>query len=464
MAIEKPIIDSSTRMGRSEWGWSLFQAGRDPYVVLCTIYILVPYIASTVIGDSVQGQQMVALWNLIAGLAVAATAPFLGSIADQLGRRKPLLILITIIMSGLIGCLWWAVPPAMGGLPIAAIGLLIVLIGMMFAFNEVIHNSMLPGASNHATLPMTSGMAHVTGSIVSVSMLLFILWAFAFPGHIKAPGIPDAPLFGLDASTHETSRIVAPIVAVFMLVACLPLWFNTRDGAPTGISIGKAISKGVADLKQTLSVLFKDHSNAARYLIARMLYTDGKTALLVFGGVVAAGVLGWGLEEMTSYGIIMSIFAIGGGLLAGKLDSGIGPKRAIQLEIGFTIAALIGMSTITPKSILFFPVTEGQAVWASPIFSTLPELVFLAVAATVAVSITAAYSSSRTMLTRVTPVGMEGQFFGMYALAGAATAWLGPLLVGIITAVTQNQQAGLFSILLLLGAGFILMAKVKEQP
>jgi len=43
------------------------------------------------------------------------------------------------------------------------------------------------------------------------------------------------------------------------------------------------------------------------------------------------------------------------------------------------------------------------------------------------------FDSARTALTRLTPPAQTGAFFGVYALSGAATAWLSPLLVNIGT-------------------------------
>jgi UMF1 family MFS transporter len=73
--------------------------------------------------------------------------------------------------------------------------------------------------------------------------------------------------------------------------------------------------------------------DVATYLGARMLYCDGMTALLIFGGLFAAGLMGWGELEMLAYGISLSIFGVLGGLIAPWLDRVLGPRRAVQVEI-----------------------------------------------------------------------------------------------------------------------------------
>ena len=85
-----------------------------------------------------------------------------------------------------------------------------------------------------------------------------------------------------------------------------------------------------------------------------MLYADGKTAILIFSGVYVSGTMGWGLVEMLAYGILLTIFAIAGGLGAGHLDHAVGVKRAVAIELGVTVLCLIAMVSMSPTS-LFFP-------------------------------------------------------------------------------------------------------------
>ena len=80
-----------------------------------------------------------------------------------------------------------------------------------------------------------------------------------------------------------------------------------------------------------------------------------------------------------------------------------------------------------------------------------------------AIFITAAYANSRTMLARIAPGTMMAEFFGLYALSGTATAFLGTLLVERITDWFDSQRIGFASVLLLLGAGFVLMLWVREE-
>ena len=103
----------------------------------------------------------------------------------------------------------------------------------------------------------------------------------------------------------------------------------------------------------------------------------------------------------------------------------------------------------------------SDPVWHSPVYATLPELGFLALGCGLAITVTAAYASSRTLLTRLAPPEQLGTFFGLYALSGSATMWLGPLLVEIATRGFGTQQAGFWPIAGMLALGLLLMAFVK---
>ena len=69
--------------------WALFEWARNPYYILIVIYIFGPYFTNQVIADPVRGQAIWGYINGFAGAVTAALAPFLGAIADKVGRRKP---------------------------------------------------------------------------------------------------------------------------------------------------------------------------------------------------------------------------------------------------------------------------------------------------------------------------------------------------------------------------------------
>ncbi|MDO9128008.1 MAG: MFS transporter [Parvibaculum sp.] len=450
--------------GLGQWSWAIFEWARNPYVILVTIYIFAPYFSNTVVGDPVRGQAIWGNINGIAGFFIACLGPVLGAIADTGGKRKPWIAFFIAVMVPAIFLLWWAMPGG-EGLSILTIAALIVLVAVAFEFSAVFHNSMLPAVAPHERIGFLSGLGLALGNAGALFILCFMLWAFVLPGAVDWSFVPAAPLFGLDAAAHENSRITGPIVAVWMLVFSLPLILWTPDVTGAGVPVATAIRRGVGSVVGTVKKL-RHYRNIAIYLAARMFYNDGKTAVLVFGGVYAAGIFGWGVLTLTVYGIVLSVFAVGGGFFGGWLDDRFGSKRAILVSIGGTCIGLVLAISMTPTEIFFFipyDAATTPSVWDLPFFATLPELMYLIVVIIIAICITAAYANSRTMLARIAPVSKMSEFFGIYALSGTATAFLGPLLVGVATHYFQSQRLGFASILVLLVLGLAGMLFVKEE-
>ncbi|MBN8607307.1 MAG: MFS transporter [Caulobacterales bacterium] len=117
---------------------------------------------------------------------------------------------------------------------------------------------------------------------------------------------------------------------------------------------------------------------------------------------------------------------------------------------------------MTPNSMFFVvDVAESARVWDGPILRRPPEIAYLLTTCVIAISISAAYASSRTLMARLSPPGMEGELFGLYALSGAATVWLGPMIVEYFTETYQSQRVGFGAIAILLAVGFVLLFFVK---
>ncbi|NIJ35944.1 UMF1 family MFS transporter [Sphingopyxis panaciterrae] len=444
------------RLPGSARAWAFYEGARTPYVILIKVYIFIPYLATVLVGDPVSGQALVARLVMAYGLFAALTAPLLGATMDRAGKRKPLLAAITAALVVCCASLWWATPAGLGlGLTCA----IIFFAGILFAYSEVLHNSLLPFAAPPGHISATSGLGLALGSAISVVLLAFILWAFALPARMSADWLPDAPLFGLSAAAHQTDRIVGPIVALILGFGALPLFLWGRD-APRGA--GGGIGESFAQLKMTLKSLPANRPMAT-FLASRMIYTDGLTAILLFMGIYAAGVMRWGALELTALAIIVSCFLAIGGLVGGRLDRLVGPRRAIRIELAIVVASQFALIGIAPDR-LFYMAFNGSPLWDGPMFNTLPEIAFVVLASVSAVGICGCYASSRSMLTSLATPETVGSWFGLYALSGSVTIWLGSALVGLATAVWGTQQAGFVALIGLIALGWFGIGFVKKEP
>jgi UMF1 family MFS transporter len=459
----EPIAPPKSGLSRGALAWILQQGARDPYVILITIYIFSPYFSRVLVGDPVKGQALVANISTIYGLLTAATAPLLGAMIEQYGPRKPMLGLVAGVMVPALIALWWAMPA--GGLPLMVTSALLIVLGVVYNLGDVLSNSLLSRAAGAVPgrAALISGLGYAVANGLSVALLVFMLWGMVLPGQVDWPGVPHAPLFGLDPAKNEPSRIAGPLAAAVLLLGAIPFFLWTPDVARTGRSWMASLRAGIAMLRETFANL-QGHKDIATYLGGRMLYCDGMTALLIFGGLFAAGLMKWGALEMLAYGISLSVFAVLGGLIAPWFDRVLGPRKAVQLEIAGALIMLIGTLGMGRERILFFwsyDPTAHAPLWNGPLFRTLPELIYLGLGLMIAVFVTAQYASSRTLLIRLCPPDKTAAFFGLYALSGTATAWLGSLLVALATAIFQSQVAGFLPIAALLLAGFCVLFLVK---
>lgn len=454
-------LGGSAKLNRGGYAWSIHQGGRDPFIILVTIYIFMPYVASVLVGDPVRGQATISGWDQIIGWVVVFTAPLLGASIDKLGPRKPWLGLIVGLMVPMIAALWFGRPG--GPLTLAMLATLYIGARLLFVYAEVLHNSMLIRAAGLKGAHKASGLALSLGNGASVVALAFTAWAFALPGKVAWAWVPAAPLFGLNPLTHEPERVVTLMAAGLLALGSIPLFLLTPDAPRTGVPMLTAWRDGASELWRMLKTV-RRYRDAVVYLASRMFFVDGMNAVLIYAGVYAIGVMKWGPLEMLAYGIMLSVFAVAGGFLARFLDGTIGPKNALRIQIGVTAVSLTLMLGIAPDRILYlwpYDASVHPALWAGPVFRHLPDWVFIGIGFINAIFITGQYASSRTLLTRLTPPEQTGAFFGVYALSGVATLWLAPTLVNIGTRMTHSQQGGFASIIVLLVIGLAGLTLVK---
>jgi UMF1 family MFS transporter len=323
---------------------------------------------------------------------------------------------------------------------------------------------MLPLITPRNRLGSLSGLGLALGNMGGLLLLIFSLWAFALPGLVQWGFLPDAPLFGLSRADHGPDRVVGPLVAIWLIIFTLPMLILTPDVKVKNDGLIHAAQRGLTELVQTLKSL-RDYKNVAIYLLSRTIFADGKLGILIFSGVYAAGTFGWGGLSLTIYGITLSVFAFFGGLFGGYIDDRFGPKRALQISLGvIVVSTMLSISHSKDSLFGFFPIDPAatHGLWPQvPFFATWPELAYLGSGIFTAMSITAAYSTARSLLAQLVPPDKTSQFFGLYALSGTATSFLAPSLIGIVTAASGSQRLGFSMALILVAIGFVILFAVK---
>jgi UMF1 family MFS transporter len=113
--------------------------------------------------------------------------------------------------------------------------------------------------------------------------------------------------------------------------------------------------------------------------------------------------------------------------------------------------------------VLYWIDVEPKLPGSAP-FSSTGERVFLAFAIVVGLVSAPVQSSSRSLLARLAPPDKITQYFGLFAFSGKVTAFMAPLLVALVTTITQSQRLGMSAIALFLMAGIALMLLVRPPP
>ena len=75
-----------------------------------------------------------------------------------------------------------------------------------------------------------------------------------------------------------------------------------------------------------------------------------------------------------------------------------------------------------------------------------------------------AQAASRSLLARVTPTGMQGEIFGLYATTGRVASFIAPGLWALFIALFGATYWGILGITIVLAVGLFLLLLVKLPP
>jgi MFS transporter, UMF1 family len=436
--------------------WIFFDWAAQPYFTLITTFVFAPYFATHVASDPASGQSLWGFATAAAGLLIALSSPVLGAIADASGRRKPWIAAFGALL--VIGsCLmWFGRPGDASVIPPLLLAFVIATIGVEFA--TVFNNAMMPTLVPPERIGRLSGTGWATGYVGGIVSLVLVLGFLAANAETGRTLFGFTPLFGLDPVTHQGDRITGPLTGIWFVIFVLPMFLLTPD-YPAKRPVRAALRQGLIELKQTLGELPKQKSMAA-FLLANMIYTDALVSLFAFGGIYAAGTFGWDTIRIGTFGIILAIAGTLGAWLGGKLDDSLGPKRVIAGAMLILLFAIVGILLVDKDSIFFIKV--APPVPGGALFAGASERAYLVLGCLIGAAGGPLQAASRTLLIRMAPKDRIAQYFGLFALTGKVTSFIGPLLIGVITAVTESQKAGMAVLVLFFVAGLALLARVRD--
>ena len=439
-------------------GWMMFDWATQPFYTLGLTFIFGPYFASvasdtflnTGMDETSADATAQTIWSwgqAIAGLFVAVFGIIAGAYADSTGRRMPWLWAASIVFIFCAWMLWYMVPDG------STIWSSLIIFSIAFIAAElalVFTNAVLPSLGEQNDVGKISGNGAALGYTGGILSLFIMLFFFFDDGGKTFIGLE--PGFGLlDPDKREGTRAVGPLISIWFIIFMVPyfLWVQENKNPNREGGFGQSMK----ELKASLLGMLKRPSLFS-FMGAQMFYRDALNGLYAFGGVYAVLVLDWGLTQLGIFGILGGVSAALVTWISGKYDRKLGPKPVIYFHVWVLIVVslcIIGMSRTSFYGIVL---PDGYS---------LPDIIFYVCGAAIGGSGGGVYAASRSMMVRHTNPNRPTEAFGLFALAGKATAFLAPLLIGVFTYLLNDASLGFSPVIGLFILGLILMRWVHPN-
>lgn len=412
--------------------WALYDLANQAFVTPIQSFVFAAYFASAVALDHTTGTSQWGWMVGASGAVIAIGGPILGAMADRTGQRKPWLAAFTLLCIVATGLLWNVLPSN----NMVLMALVLVGIGTIGSeFAQIFYNAMLPELAPVEKQGRWSGWGWATGYFGGIVCLALCLVVF----------ISEDPLIPLSRDDGAHVRATTLLSAGWYFLFALPLFFFTPDAPVKDVQRIGLVKAGKEGLQQ-LAVSFRNarkHSHILRFLVARTIYNEALTTIFVFGGIYATGSFGMSPAEVLQFGIAMNIAAGIGAFGFAWVDDALGPRKTILLSLlGLALPVLCVL--LVHEKLWFWVFGLIMSVFFGPI-----------------------QAASRTWLARTAPPELRNQFFGLFAMSGKITSFMGPAAVAILTQLFDSQRAGMASVLVFLVVGGAILWTVpaaKEVP
>ena len=385
--------------GRGEiFAWCWYDFANSAFVTVVVTVVGGVFFTKAVCGGAEWAEF---LWgtslSVSAALAMLA-GPVLGRWADRRAAKKPLLIgltLICVLATALMGLPAWGV--------VAVVGC-VVAANAAFLLGENLVAAFLPELAP----PGKRGRISAYG------------WGFGYVGGLASLGLA---LWILSAGGENGVRKVFPVVAGFMLVAALPTILFLRERALPG-----QVSVTEPDWRAVWKTV-RDRPDLGKLLVGLGISLAGLSAVVGFASIYATKEIGFTLEDTVKLFVVLQVAAVVGALATGPWQDRSGARPVLLSALGLWVLVSLG-------------------AWLSRSAES-----FYAVAALAGVGMGWLQSAGRAAVAEITPLGQQGEVFGLWGFAGKLAGILGPLAFGALASV-----AGLREAVILNGVWFILGA------
>ncbi len=230
-------------------------------------------------------------------------------------------------------------------------------------------------------------------------------------------------------------------MALWWLIFSIPTFLFLRERGETP-SQKISFRAGYQRLLHTFSRI-KTFRQLTRFLIAYLIYNDGIETVIVMAAIFGAEVLRMETGEIILYFLMIQGIAFIGSLIFGYLADWIGNKKTVMISLIVWSFIVLWAFRL---GIFWEPKTE---YW---ILGVLAGLVM-----------GGSQSASRSLQGIFTPEANSAEFFGFYAVSGKFASVFGPLIYGVLIALTGSVQSGVLSVLIFFVVGLSILCAVDEK-
>lgn len=426
------IISKLKNSNREHVAWYLYDFGNSAYAAVILLAVYSAYFKGTVVGGA-DGSRYWGISVGIAMLTVAIIAPFLGAIADFSASKKRFLLIFSVITWIFTALLFFV---QKGDIYMGMIFFIIAEVG--YRSGQVFYNSLLPEIAAPEDMGRVSGNGWAIGSFGGILCLLILL-----------------PLIMLIEGTLIV-RFSLVFTAVFFAVSSIPAfrWIKER-AVPKQLPAGETyLSMAVTRLIETVKAL-GNYRDFLRFIISFLIYNDGILMALNFASIIGAVLFGMNQTQLIIFMIIVQITSVAGAYIAGLVGKKVGFKRTLIYSILMMTLVVIGM--LFAKNLTQFYIIGALAGFA----------------------LTGVQSVSRTMVGYFAPEGRSAEFYGIFAVTGRTSSFIGPTVYGflafeaarwfvnnrgleLLAAEIKGQQVAIGSIVIFLVVGLVILLGVVD--
>jgi UMF1 family MFS transporter len=423
------------------------------------------YFAAWLVADLGHSNTLYALVNGIASALVVVSIPVFGAISDATQRRKPWVVWFTVIAcicTVLIGVLGQTGLPLVGeAIEPKGVGQVIhpglALFGVLAAFTianytyqgaQPFYNAMMPELVPVDHRGRISGMGAAFGYVGSITGVL-LTFPF-FTGQLPLLGAMPHRIVDFLRSvvpfTAHGGRVstFVPTALIFFLFS-LPLILFCRDHNAIPGKRRIAWREAFRDVKNTLNES-KKYPGTMRFILTSFLYQDAMGTIIANMALYAIFAMGFVKGTEATLFVILTVPAVIGSYLIGRLVDRIGPKRTLSWVLAGWIVLLVAMIAAPSRSI-FWIVGAGIG------------LIYGGVS-----------TAERPLLLSLVPDVEAGRFFSLMVLSSRAAAVVGPFVWALAVDGLRSSmgvgfayRAGVFTVAVGMALAFWMLRRVPDN-